>query len=357
MTDFEQHKITTFPGINDIPIAPTATAGSNISHMHQQFNNLIDSVVTGNQELRDSITYNYDYFYDYCSSNKGFINANATTISNNKTYHDNITNNIQTNQAQLTGRVDNLENTLLPQSIFEFDNVTLTPDGTGRYKYDINIPVTGQLQYILIDDTFDGNDWAFSVDGGGLFFSTGTSNNNNYIYAYDIGLYYQDVTQNQTLTLITTSDDTAISKVLLKILSQPEVETVEVNEFNNLSDRVTELENTITVLQAQLAGNQTDFIINNVTFTNDGLYENYILNIPKTGNLTKIEFNNVNQLSLLLFTYDLEDITGTENLGADENFPYVIDFDPPIAVVLDEPFRIYTEYQEPDLTSIKVTII
>ena len=357
MEGFEELKITIFPGVNDIPIAPTTTTGSNISHMHQQFNNLIDSVVTGNQELQDSIDYNYDYFYDYCSSNKGFINANSTTISNNRAYHEGITGNIQTNLSEVTGRVDNLETALLPQSIYEFDNVTLSDDGNNNYKYDITIPTTGKLLYILLNDTWDGNDNTFRVNNAGIFVSNRNSSDSNYIYAYDVGIYDQSVSQGDTLTLTSTNNDTAITKVKLKILPSETSESVEVNEFNNLSDRVTQLENTIAAIQNTLNGDNSEFIFDGISLVNNNGYEEYILTIPKTGTLTKIEFNDVNQLSEIYIEYSGGDQTTSENIGSDPNYPYVLDFDPTITVNEQNSLRIYTEYEELNLNSIKLTIV
>ncbi len=357
MEGFEDLKISIFPGVNDIPIAPTTTTGSNISHIHQQFNNLIDSVVTGNQELQDSIYYNYDYFYDYCSSNKGFINANSTTISNNRAYHDNVTGNIQTNLAEVTGRVDNLETALLPQSVYEFDNVSLSPDGNNNYKYDIAIPITGKLLYILLDNTFDGNNNTFRVNNAGIFVGTGASSDSNYIYAYDVGIYDQNVTQGDTLTLTSTNNDTAITKIKIKILPSEASGGVDQGQIDTLTERINQLENTIAVIQNTLAGDTSEFIFDNVSFTNDSLYENYLITVPKTGTLTKIEFNDVNQLSEIYIEYSGSDQTTSENIGSDPNYPYILDFDPTISVTENLQLRIYTEYEEPTLTSIKLTIV
>ncbi len=327
MEGFEDLKISIFQGINDIPIAPTATTGSNISHMHKQFNDLINSVISGNESLQDTISYNYDYFYDYCSSNKGFINANSTTISNNRTYHDGVTGNIQTNLAEVTVRVDNLETALLPQSIYEFFNVSLSPDGNNNYKYDITIPATGKLLYILLDNTFDGNDNTFRVNNAGIFVSNGTSSDSNYIYAYDVGIYDQNVTQGDTLTLTSTNNDTAITKIKIKILPSEASGGVDQGQIDTLTERINQLENTIAVIQNTLAGDRSEFIFDNVSFTNDSLYENYLITVPKTGTLTKIEFNDVNQLSEIYIEYSGSDQTTSENIGSDPNYPYILDFD------------------------------
>lgn len=357
MADFEQHKITIHPGINDIPIPPTETEGSNISHMHEQFNNLIDSVVTGNEELQGTINYNYDYFYDYCYSNKELIDNNAVTISSNRNYHENITNTIQTEFAELIARVEHLENTLLPQSLFVFENITLSSDGNGNYKYDVTIPKTGNLLNILINDTWNGNSWSFAVNNAGISTSTGNSNDNAYIYAYDVGIYDQNVTENQTLTITSTNNDTAINKIRLKITPSDTQQNNNDNVINNLTDRITQLENTIAVIQSTLNGDNSEFIINGISLVNNNGYEEYLLTIPKTGTLTKIEFNDVNQLSEVYIEYSGSDLTTTENLGEDENYPYVLDFDPTITVNDQDTLRIYTEYEELTLTSIKLTIV
>ena len=41
---FSANKIQTFTGINDVPVAPTATAAGNGSHLISQHNNLCDSL-------------------------------------------------------------------------------------------------------------------------------------------------------------------------------------------------------------------------------------------------------------------------------------------------------------------------
>lgn len=207
MPDFEQHKIPIIQGINDIPEPPTSEEGSNISHMHEQFNNLIDSVVTGNEELQTDVDYNYNYFYDYCYSNKEFIDNNAVTISNNRTEF-----------LELKARVEYLENTLLPQTLFVFENIVLVPDGTGKYKYDLTIPKTGKLLNILINDTWNSQANSFSVDGAGISLTNTDSDDNEYVYAYDVGISDQDIQENQILTLTSTNNDTAINKIRIKII-------------------------------------------------------------------------------------------------------------------------------------------
>ncbi len=218
MEEFEQHKIQIFPGINDIPTAPSETEGSNISHMHEKFNNLIDSVITGNQDLDNRIAETYDYaisvynnLYSYMQD--GYYSLDSK-IDNNSVTISNHTSQI----TELLDRVANLENNLLPQSEFLFENVTLVSDGNGNYKYDMTIPKTGNLINILLDDTWDSNDNSFKLDGVNIFTSESNPDDGNFIYAYNVGIYDQGVTENQTLTLISTNNDTALTKIRLKIV-------------------------------------------------------------------------------------------------------------------------------------------
>ena len=319
MEGFEELKITIHPGINDVPIAPTETAGSNISHMHQQFNDLIDSVVSGNQELQDSINYNYDYFYDYCSSNKGFINANSTTISNNRIYHDGVSNGINNQINALLQRITALEDEVFGDtSLFVFDDFTMV---NGEFIF--TIPATGDLVEILVNDVtnqynlfFYGSDFNFTQE-----FNTSTVEGYGYDYSPNTPVA---VTQGSQLTMSNGGqNDPLITNVRLKIVP---------------------------------TNNQTEFIFDNVSFVNSNGYERYFLNIPKTGTLTKIEFNDVTDIYQMLIEYDgLERDTSPE-IGSDDNYPYVLNFDPIILVNENESLKIFTEYVQPNLTSLKLTI-
>ena len=230
--DFESNKIEIFEGINDEPIAPTETEGSNISHVHDSINKLVDTVVSGHTELRKAIQYNYDYIYyklpdvyakidnnetTITTALEG-INANSATISSNRLDANNRLIRLEGNIESINTKVDELDAIINPnESTFVFENVSLSPYANNTYIYDITI--------------------------------------------------------------------------------------------------------------------------------------------PKTGTLTKIEFNDVNQLSEIYLEYSGTDQTTSENLGSDENYPYVLDFDPTISVTENSQLRIYTEYQEPTLTSIKLTIV
>ena len=219
MPDYEQHKIPIIEGVNDIPEPPTETEGSNISHMHEQFNNLIDSVISGHNELQENINDNYSYLNEYCYNNQQDIQNNAVTITSHRTELLGKINENKSDLSQLLFRVQNLENTLLPNTLFVFENITLSSDGSGGYKYDMTIPKTGKLINILINDTWNGQANSFKVDGGGIYTANGESDDyDNFIYAYDVGIYNQNVTENQTLTLTSTNNDTSITKIRLKIL-------------------------------------------------------------------------------------------------------------------------------------------
>ncbi len=115
--------------------------------------------------------------------------------------------------------MENLENSLLANTLFVFENITLSSDGNGGYKYDLIIPKTGTLINILIDDTWSVQANSFKLDNAGLTVSNGESDDyDNFIYAYDVSIYNQNVTENQTLTLTSTNNDTSITKIRLKIL-------------------------------------------------------------------------------------------------------------------------------------------
>ncbi len=384
--NFESNKIEIFEGINDEPIAPTETEGSNISHVHDSINKLVDTVVSGHTELRKAIQYNYDYIYyklpdvyakidnnetTITTALEG-INANSATISSNRLDANNRLIGLEEDIESVNNKVDELDAIINPnESIFVFENVSLSPYANNTYIYDITIPKTGSLRYIYLNDTWDGNDNSFTVDGGSLFEEIGTSEDSNYIYAYIPSIYYQDVTENQVLRLTSTNNDTAITRIKIKIAVSDndaananaivqinnKIAELETGVINTLTERINQLENTIAVIQNTLAGDTSEFIFDNVSFTNDGLYENYLITIPKTGTLTKIEFNDVNQLSEIYLEYSGTDQTTSENIGSDPNYPYVLDFDPTISVTENSQLKIYTEYEEVTLTSIKLTIV
>lgn len=46
MTDLSNFKIEIFQGINDVPTAPTATTGQNISYNNQKHNDLVNELET-----------------------------------------------------------------------------------------------------------------------------------------------------------------------------------------------------------------------------------------------------------------------------------------------------------------------
>lgn len=51
---FIDHKIETFPGINDVPVEPTAQSAGNGSHIIKVFNDLLDELITMEQSNFDS---------------------------------------------------------------------------------------------------------------------------------------------------------------------------------------------------------------------------------------------------------------------------------------------------------------
>ncbi len=328
--DYESNKIDIYPNINDVPTAPSETQGSNISHIHDEHNKLVDSVITGNNELRKAIQYNYNYIGDtqsqlndlYYYAYEGYNRAtsNQVTITNNRIYHDGVTNILRSDLTALLQRIETLENEVFKEvSLFVFDNIE-SFDG----EIYLTIPSTGNLVEILINNVTNQFDVFFEYDGNVLTTAFDSSNEDGYNYDYSPDAPIS-VLQNTDL-LITTGgiDDLEITNIRLKII--PTV-------------------------------NNNEFIIDNVSLTNDGVYESYFITVPKSGELTQIAFDNVAQLSGLNFIYDLEDKTGTTDNLSDPNFPYAVNFAPPFNVVKDESIRVYTSTQEPNLTKIRLTIL
>ena len=87
MADYQAQKVNILTNINDIPVAPTASTGGNISHLYNLYNSLIDLLETDINTLQStSVT---DYSTD--------ISNLQTDVGNLQTSVSSNTNNISTN--------------------------------------------------------------------------------------------------------------------------------------------------------------------------------------------------------------------------------------------------------------------
>ena len=60
MVDFSSYKVPIFPNINDVPTAPTATEGQNISYMNERLNTFITALETTISEIQDDLSDLFD---------------------------------------------------------------------------------------------------------------------------------------------------------------------------------------------------------------------------------------------------------------------------------------------------------
>ena len=98
MADFQAKKIPIFSDVNDVPIAPTANSGGNISHFYDLYNQLVDDLEENINDLENNIATIdeiagdgfdqaqnldarvYDYYYYYINPNKNYIIFQRLTL-------------------------------------------------------------------------------------------------------------------------------------------------------------------------------------------------------------------------------------------------------------------------------------
>ena len=128
MVDFQPNKITIFPGINDVPISPASTTGSNISHMHDEHNKLVDNIIDLQQQLDDDsqaleteITEIKGLIYPDVEATETNFDILESTITNLQSTITNLENRVTTLEA------GNTEPTPTPtEDEFYFDSITVS---------------------------------------------------------------------------------------------------------------------------------------------------------------------------------------------------------------------------------------
>jgi hypothetical protein len=143
MTDYSLYKVPIFQGINDVPIAPTATKGGNISHFYSLYNQLIDDLLsTSNSATLESLI----------SQTNGLAGA----ISNLNSQSD-----------DLLARIAALEylNGIYPSmpSNYTLEAIDITSSGRGYSFIE-----SGAIERIIIANYTNAYDIFFSISGSVL---------------------------------------------------------------------------------------------------------------------------------------------------------------------------------------------
>ncbi len=249
MADFQAKKIPIFSDVNDVPIAPTANSGGNISHFYDLYNQLVDDLeesITDVEEIAgdglDTAQYAdasaYDYYYYTALPNRNYI-----IFQNNNTSFD-LGNHDLVSGSNTIG----------------------------------NIPANGELFRIIAEGNitnFVNIQW--EIGGNALTVTKVASYSTGGIWwFYDISKLYRDpygytppgVTENDAINLITTNVETNINfrlEMTIYSVDPTPAPTLEVYEFSGI--------NTI-----DLGG---------------GNYGGTVGTIPKTGKLQKIAIDNI----------------------------------------------------------------
>ncbi len=267
MADFQAKKIPIFSDVNDVPIAPTANSGGNISHFYDLYNQLVDDLEENINDLENNIATIdeiagdgfdqarnldarvYDYYYYHITPNKNYI-----IFQNNNTNFDLGTHNLVS--------------------------------GTNSIG---NIPANGELFRIVANGSINNfADIQWEIGGNILNVTKVASYSTGGIWwFYDISKLYPDlygytppeVTENDAINLITTNVETNINfrlEMTIYSVDPTPAPTLEVYEFSGI--------NTI-----DLGG---------------GNYGGIVGTIPKTGKLQKIAVNDINNGYDTFFSID-----------------------------------------------------
>ncbi len=262
MADFQAKKIPIFSDVNDVPIAPTANSGGNISHFYDLYNQLVDDLEENINDLENNIATIdeiagdgfdqaqnldarvYDYYYYYINPNKNYI-----IFQNNNTSFD-LGNHDLVSGSNTIG----------------------------------NIPANGELFRIIAKGNINNfADIQWEIGGNVLSSAKVASYSTGGIWwFYDISQLYRDpygftppgVTENDAINLITTSTETSINfKLEMTVYStepstpptpptpEPTLETFEFSGIN--------------------------------TIEQNGIHQATVGTIPKTGKLEKIAINDI----------------------------------------------------------------
>ena len=201
--DYDGLKIETFEGINDQPIAPTADNGSNISHVHAKHNELIDSIVTGNNELKKAIKYNYDYgeyLYTQIYSNKTNIETNTTTITNQTA----AINTVNTQIYSLDIKIERLAKIIFRnQNNFIYDNVNPSENIGIGFIDRIYTPKAGNISIIYFEDLSITGLVDLYIDGETIYGNVTDSNYTGYTKEYDLSNLPSNVNIGSEIQILT----------------------------------------------------------------------------------------------------------------------------------------------------------
>lgn len=105
MADYQSRKVLVFSGINDIPIAPSATSGGNISHLYDLYNGLIDFIQADITALENTTVTDYSTDISNLQSTIASLQLDVTNLNNNITTNNSTivsnTNDINANSTAI----------------------------------------------------------------------------------------------------------------------------------------------------------------------------------------------------------------------------------------------------------------
>ncbi len=192
MADYQAKKIPIFSDVNDVPIAPTADSGGNISHFDNLYNQLVD-------DLEENITTIEEIAGD--GFERAEIALNVANNANGSTYYYYYYHTAVNKQYII---IQNLNTT------FDLGTHNLV-SGTNTIG---NIPASGKLAKIIAQgsiNNFSDIQWEIngnivspikvaSYSSGGIWWFFDLTNLNN-----------PTVSENDVINLITTSSETNIN--------------------------------------------------------------------------------------------------------------------------------------------------
>ncbi len=221
MVDFQTNKITLYTGINDIPTPPSDLSGSNISHVHDEHNKLVDNVISKTTEIDTKIEN-----IEATLSDLDTINTSLTNIQNQiNNLNSEIGNLNIPNVDALTERIFNLENAvaqLEAESLgdvteFFIENVNFQ-EVEGIFEYSFLSPKTGQLTEIGFNDADSLSDLSIEYNGQNTILTSpnlGTDPEYPYILVPQSS---SDIQQDGVLRIFTPNQETNITNIKLIII-------------------------------------------------------------------------------------------------------------------------------------------
>ncbi len=191
MADFQDKKIPIFTGVNDIPVAPTADSGGNISHLYDKYNQLIDDIEATVTTVEQIAGDGFD---------KAELAINVANSSGNIAYYYYYTS--LPNRQYII--IQNLNTT------FDLGNHNLV-SGTNTIG---NIPANGELIRIIAQGSINNFiDLQWSI--GNLTLSpikVATYSTGGIWWFYDLeNLFSPSISENDVINVITTNIETNIN--------------------------------------------------------------------------------------------------------------------------------------------------